>query len=147
MKSLLDLSNDMKKIAGSVKKEASRAAVAVAETIIIDLIYKTPVDTSQALSNWQIRLNQPVSINKELEPYYEGEHGSTRNMSAQQAVEVAKSKLQRKKPGASIFISNVLPYINRLNDGWSKQEPAGFVERAILLGRNVIKNFKVHIGV
>jgi hypothetical protein len=146
-KTLLDLSKDMKKIAGSFKKEASRAAVYVAETILYDLAYKTPVDTSQAISNWQIRLKEPISSGKELEPYYEGEHGTTRNMSAQESIAIGKSKLQRKKPGDSIFISNVLPYIKRLNDGYSSQEPAGMIERAVLLGRNVIKNFKVRIEV
>lgn len=31
----------------------------------------------------------------------------------------------------SILVSNDAPYIMRLNDGWSKQAPAGFIERAI----------------
>lgn len=145
-KTLLDLSKDMKAVAGKLKKEASRAAVEAATAIIYDLAYKTPVDTSQAISNWQVGLGSPVPSSKELPPHYEGEHGSTYTMSASETIDIAKSKLQRKRPGVSIFISNVLPYIRRLNDGYSKQEPAGMVERAAAIGRNVVKNFKLRLG-
>lgn len=33
-----------------------------------------------------------------------------------------------------IFIVNDLPYANRLNNGWSTQAPAGFVEQSIAQG-------------
>lgn len=33
--------------------------------------------------------------------------------------------------GRQTVVENRVPYINRLNEGWSKQAPAGFVENVI----------------
>lgn len=43
----------------------------------------------------------------------------------------ARSRWVMADLGPQIDIINDAPYIMRLNDGWSKQAPAGFVERAI----------------
>lgn len=140
-KTLLDLANSLEQRAAKLDDEACRVAVSVAETILGDLVYKTPVDTSQALSNWQVTLAS--KIDNKIPPYYPGEGGSTRNSSAQAALENGRNILRSKRPGVTIYISNVLPYIRRLNDGYSKQAPAGFVERAVLIGRKTIKKAKL----
>lgn len=42
--------------------------------------------------------------------------------------------------GQKIFISNSLPYIQRLDEGWSSQSPAGFVSSSIQVGvKTVLK--------
>ena len=140
-KGLLDLVTSLEKKAKAIDEAASKLAVDTALTIVGDLAYKTPVDTSQALSNWQVSLGSPVD--SKIPPYYPGEGGSTRNSSAQSTIDAAKNALKQKRPGVTIYISNVLPYIRRLNDGYSKQAPAGFVERAVLIGRKMRKNFKI----
>jgi hypothetical protein len=140
-KGLLDLATSLEKKAKAIDEAASKLAVDTALTIVGDLAYKTPVDTSQALSNWQVSLGSPVD--SKIPPYYPGEGGSTRNSSAQSTIDAAKNALKQKRPGVTIYISNVLPYIRRLNDGYSKQAPAGFVERAVLIGRKMRKNFKI----
>ena len=38
------------------------------------------------------------------------------------------------KLGDSVYIANGLPYIRRLNDGHSTQQPEGFIEKAIQVG-------------
>ncbi len=63
--------------------------------------------------------------------------------SAAETINQARAVLATKKPGQKIYITNNLPYIRRLNDGYSKQAPAGFVERAVLIGRKMRKNFKI----
>jgi len=140
-KGLLDLATSLEKKAKAIDEAASKLAVDTALTIVGDLAFKTPVDTSQALSNWQVSLGSPVD--SKIPPYYPGEGGSTRNSSAQSTIDAAKNALKQKRPGVTIYISNVLPYIRRLNDGYSKQAPAGFVERAVLIGRKMRKNFKI----
>lgn len=40
----------------------------------------------------------------------------------------AKAEIQRAKIGDSFYIVNNLPYINRLEDGWSGQAPNGMVK-------------------
>lgn len=132
-KNLQDLARSLNKKVDEIEKAASDLAVGTALTIVGDLAVKTPVDTSKAISNWQVDLNKEPS--NRIEPHYPGSHGSTFSASAGETLSKAKMILRNKKPGSVIYITNNLPYIQKLNEGSSKQEPAGFVERAILLAR------------
>lgn len=141
MGNLADLAKRMHRLAASLKSEASRCALEVGQAIVEDLAHKTPVDTSTALSNWLGALESPnLSV---VEPHLMGRKGSTQLRSAQGTVEAFKIDTENKKPGQTIFISNSVDYIRRLNDGSSKQEPAGFVHRAVLIGRKKVKSFKM----
>ena len=141
MATLYDLANRMDRIAGSLESEASRCAVGVAVAVHHNLTGVTPVDTSTALSNWDISLG---GISGEFhEPYFMGSKGSTELASERAANAKALDDLKNKKPQESIFISNSTPYIKNLNNGSSKQEPAGFVYRAVLVGRLAVKKFKM----
>ncbi len=139
-RSLLDLAESLENRVGAINEEANKVAIKAAITVIIDLAYQTPVDESKALSNWQVGLDSPVD--SPIRPYYSGFFGSTQRASAEATIAAAKQVLEKKRPGQVIFISNVLPYINRLNDGYSGQTPAGFVERATLLGRKRVRKAK-----
>lgn len=141
MADLSYLAKQLEERSKEINKAASDVAVKAALTIVGDLAYHTPVDTSKALSNWQVSLNAPVSGN--IAPYFHGDKGSTQKASAGQTLEEAKRILESKQPGQPIYITNNLPYIKRLNDGYSKQAPSGFVERAILIARKVVEKFKV----
>lgn len=140
-RTLLDLADDVDKLATKIGKAASDHAVATALTIVGDLVYHTPVDTSQALSNWDVTVGAPAD--DPHGPYFAGKYGSTMQQSAAEALAVAKRTLKDKKPGQPIFIANNLPYIVPLNQGSSAQVPAGFVERAVLLGRKMKDKFKL----
>lgn len=140
-KSLLDLANSLERKAKAIDNAASQTAVDTALAIVGDLAYKTPVDTSQALSNWQVTLDTPATGN--ISPHYPGLQGSTQRASAAETLNLAKAVLKTKKPGQAIYITNNLPYIKRLNDGYSAQAPAGFVERAVLIGRKMLSKFKI----
>lgn len=140
-KSLLDLAASLEKKARAIDEAASKLAVDTALTIVGDLAFKTPVDTSQALSNWIVTLETPSS--DKIKPHFPGEGGSSQKSSAGETINQARAVLTKKKPGQKIYITNNLPYIRRLNDGYSKQTPAGFVERAVLIGRKMRKNFKI----
>ena len=137
---LLDLADSLAKKRKTLGKGASEAAKRVALTIVGELAYKTPVDTSQALSNWDVTLNEPAR--GKHGPYVGGKQGSSYRASAAETVAAAKRALELKKPGAVIYITNNQPYINRLNSGYSAQAPAGFIEAAILVGRRSLRNFK-----
>lgn len=140
-KGLLDLAESLERRAKEIDSAVSELAVKTAQTIVADLAYKTPVDTSKALSNWIVTLGTPAT--QDIKPHFPGEYGSTQNASAQETISRAKAVLKNKKPGQSIFIANNLPYIKRLNEGYSRQAPAGFVERAALIGRKVVSKFKL----
>ncbi len=130
---LREFASKMDSRADKIVLDAHLRAVVVATAILRELVYVTPADTSFALSNWQVGIGSPV--NAELMPYYFGSKGSTRGASAQAAYAAGVAKLQSKKPGETIYISNLADYIRRLNEGSSRQAPAGFIERAIIVGK------------
>lgn len=140
-KDLLSLAERLEKKAEAIDKAASETAVNAALAIVGDLAFKTPVDTSQAISNWTVTLDNPADST--APPHFPGSQGSTYRQSAAETISNAKEVLKKKKPGQAIYITNNLPYIRRLNDGYSAQAPAGFVERAVLIGRKEAAKFKI----
>jgi len=138
-KTLLSLAAELEATRDGLRNRASNKAVEVAVAIVTDLANVTPVDSSRALSNWIVTIGAAVTT--AIEPYYFGHRGDTQELSAAAVIAAARRVLEAKKPGQPITISNVLPYIKRLNEGYSQQEPAGMVERAILIGRNIAKRF------
>lgn len=143
MADLLDLAERMATYAKAIPVNANELKKQVVRTIIADLVYVTPVDTSNALSKWKASTS-PVDDNT-FAPYYLGSHGSTRDSSAQEAIADANIVIDGLQPGQAVFIGNAARYIKRLDEGYSKQEPAGFVARAVLIGRKLLQNGKVTI--
>jgi len=133
-RTLNDLANSLDEKTKEVKQVASDAAKKVALMALTRLVETTPVDTSTALSNWQISIGYPAT--SFIDAYAPGYLGYTASASARQAISVGKQNLEAKKPGQTIYLSNNAPYIRDLNSGSSKQAPAGFVEATILVVRN-----------
>ncbi len=97
--------------------------------ITANLINDTPVDTGWARANWVpsigSRNNTPASAEARVE-----------NVPAQRATQqssIAGLTNYRIESG-SVFISNNVPYIVRLNEGSSTQAPQGFVQGGIQRG-------------
>jgi len=134
---LRDLANRMDKLNRRVKVAASEMAVEVAKDLTAELISTTPVDVSTALSSWVIGIGAPSSVLPEA--YFPGWAGDTRFASARSAYAVALMNLAEKKPGQVIFITNNQDYIIDLNDGSSKQQTRGFVQRAVMIARRKLK--------
>lgn len=136
-KDLNHLAARMERLAGLVETSASRLAVAGVRAAVRELVYVTPVDTSEALSNWQVSLNAPPAVN--IPPYYPGIKGSTRRSSAEQAINEAEAALTVKEPGQTLFLYNLTPYIKRLDEGSSSQFAGGFVPRALISFRVAVE--------
>lgn len=105
-----------------VIKPLEKKVRAVALTLDAELVATTPVDTGRARSNWLPSLNVPDT--RRVEPGQKPDIGPT---------------LGAYKVTDTILISNNLPYINRLNEGSSKQAPAGFVQAAIQRAKRIIR--------
>ena len=142
-RTLLDLAKSLRKKEDDIKKAASDLAAFVALEVTAELVEVTPVDTSKAISNWQIGLGSPVT--EEREPYYFGKKGSTELISGEAAIMKARAILKNKKPGEKIYLSNNASYIRDLDEGSSMQEPAGFVKRAADNGRELVRRKKLEI--
>lgn len=138
MATLSDLASKMRSMAAAVPIEANKLKQEIATTIAVDLVSATPVDTSKAVSNWQGSVGSPITAVRA--PYASGQKGSTRSESGAAALEQMRKAIGEATPGVSIFLSNNVPYIGRLNDGHSAQIPAGFIERAVVLCRVVLRS-------
>lgn len=109
-------------------KEKRKTAAVVQQIVTLG----TPVKTGRARNNWDVGLGEPWrATTQEVDPSGAG------------AVARNNAKIATTKPGQDIYISNNLPYINRLNQGSSSQAPAGFVEEAVALGSQSIANARV----
>lgn len=122
-----DLKGILNKAANNVAANADRLVRRCALATDASVVIATPVDTGRARSNWQVELGQAAT--GVLDPI---------DKSGQGAISAGTKVIQGYKSGSSVNITNNLPYIERLNDGWSAQAPAGFVEKAVQVGINAI---------
>jgi hypothetical protein len=137
MNTLRQLADRMRKIDKELPQQLNSLIIRAAWRVLDDLVTITPVDTTAALSNWQVSVNTPVG--NTIPAYVLGEHGSTYGESLLAALEAGSRTIQNKQPGQVLFISNLVDYITDLNDGSSRQAPANFVERAIIIGNDIIQ--------
>lgn len=112
-------------VTDGVDKAVRRVALAIDQAVVT----ATPVDTGRARSNWLVSVG--AQIEDTIAPYAPGTKGSTAAQNVSQALEQAKGAVSGYRGGSAIYISNNLPYIQRLNDGWSAQAPVNYVEAAV----------------
>lgn len=130
----------MRKRADGMDDLGSNLAKAGTLAMLEEMVEVTPVDTTEALSNWQVNLNNPPA--DELPPHSPGHKGSTRGVSADKTLADGRAELQYKKPGQPIFLSNLAGHIGELDDGSSTQFPGGFIPRALIAFRLGIQEAK-----
>ena len=121
---------DLRQFAGRIRvmgkrieKNADAMTRKVALAVDSAVVIATPVDTGRARSIWQVNLGGPASGTRDA-----------LDQTGQAAIAEGRTEIAKYKGGSAIHITNNLPYIGRLNDGWSAQAPSGFVEKAVLVG-------------
>lgn len=92
----------------------------------------TPVDTGRARWGWTCRVDEPDLSSPHPAP--DGWNGKASGGTPFYALDTEKAlKFFTKESvteNSKIYICNAVPYIERLNNGYSKQAPARFVELA-----------------
>ena len=102
----------------SLEKEVSALVLDITEK----LIEATPVDTGWARASWIPSIGEPA----------DSPSGSRDSFTTgQQELGMAQVATQYTLSEGPIFITNNVPYIEKLNEGSSPQAPAGFIETAI----------------
>lgn len=115
-----------------------KAALAADQAVVV----ATPVDTGRARSNWVVSIGSPTSGTREA--YVPGAGGATGAANSAAAISQGRTALAPyKNAERSIYITNNLPYIRRLNDGYSAQAPAGFVQTAVKAAVGQIRGVKI----
>jgi hypothetical protein len=87
----------------------------------------TPVDTGWARANWIPRIGEPFRGTAGTRAQAEAGNVS----GAEQGAGIASVAAGYRMTSGKVFISNNVPYIVRLNEGSSRQAPAGFVQAAV----------------
>lgn len=125
--SLSALSRAFSEASATLHADVNKITQDVAKYAIKRYIYETPIDTSQAISNW--RVGVIVGMSGTLPAYFIGENGTTFAQSSATALGAAYQQIARKKYGAALVLYNNVTYINKLNAGASTQADANFVEQ------------------
>lgn len=109
------------KIIAQLENATGKALVGLALNIHGELVEGTPVDTGWARSNWLPSVGTPKEETV-------GKPGALDEL----AKDAGQSEvLDWEISDGPIYITNNVPYIQRLNAGSSKQAPTGFVESAV----------------
>lgn len=133
MATLTSLAEKLERKIKVAEKQSNLVAITVGKAVLRDLVSVTPVDTSLALSNWQVGLGAPVT--SRVSAFAFGRKGSTANTSRPAAIQKGEAVLNSKKPGQTIYISNLTQYIGDLDKGSSKQFAGNFILRARQVAR------------
>lgn len=109
---------DPQSIARDIAKKHRLLCLRLALDIDSRLVLATPVKDGRARSNWLASIGSPRRDQVEIR-------------STEETIAEAVGVVDKAPQFPLIYISNNLPYIQRLNEGSSKQAPAAFVETAI----------------
>lgn len=117
-----------------VSKQINARTIAIAEIAMQELTSNppigTPVDTGHASNNWL------MAIDRRRRKIYGEPHKKLQPKLSLREIgfsEIRKFDILKGHKG--IHLVNNVKYINRLNDGWSLQSPANFVEKALAFAR------------
>lgn len=143
MAGLDDFARRIDRIAVRVEGNVERAMKDCAGAVLRAAVESTPVDTGFARSNWTPELDR--AFEGLFPARVPGKAGSTAAENAAATVEAGMPTIEAFEIGKneSIHITNNAPHIRPLNDGHSKQAPAGFVEIAVMEGLATVRGARI----
>lgn len=122
----MSFASDIAKFAKLTNASLDETGRAITLELFSSVIKDTPVDTGRARGNWQTSLGAPK----------DGE--VSRNGDGPALAEVT-SETAKFGMGKVIFLANGLPYILRLEYGWSKQQPGGMARRNVARIQSIVR--------
>lgn len=125
------MADETRRLLNRIDRTVTRVIVTLATEATANLIEATPVDTGWARANWIPSIGTPPSESSDMPTTEDARRASTPGRQGQQQSGTA-SLLGYRIGLGDLFIVNQVPYIGRLNDGHSRQAPAGFVQTAIM---------------
>lgn len=118
----------LENIINGLDELVSSSVLKLSTNVQANLIETTPVDLGWARANWFMSKTVPYIVDiYHFDPTPANVARATLKATANALRVTASYSLS----DGSVFITNNVPYINRLNHGHSKQAPPGFVQRAI----------------
>lgn len=102
------------------------AMVGLTYDLVENLTINTPVDLGWARAGWVPNVGQPWLAGGDLKPD-PALVAAAQAVQQEQLAQIANYRLAQ----GPIFVVNNVVYIERLNEGWSLQAPAGFVQTVV----------------
>lgn len=120
------LSKELELDSKSLKKNLNKGIRQFSQHVLTGVAKSTPVDTGRAKYNWQVKMNSPAAASLFSSNY--GKRGGALASLSRGFPVINTFNVERDK---SLHITNNLIYIEKLNEGYSKQAPSDFVGLAI----------------
>jgi hypothetical protein len=125
--------SDWKKIEQKIDRTLNQGIRATLFEVSTAIIKDTPADTGRARGNWQASVGRGATGEVSV--------GNARSGEAKAIADVDQTV--RVAVGDLYYLTNNLPYIERLEYGWSKQAPGGMVRKNLQnFNRLLVKNIK-----
>jgi hypothetical protein len=128
----------MNTLADRLENNTATLKKQVGQAVVRRAVRLTPVDEGDARSNWQAKFGSPPQgVRPAFVPGSKLGRGEKANEAFTNAAYSARM-ISTPQPIAfaqTLYIVNNVRYISELNDGSSRQQAAGFVERAVDAGR------------
>jgi hypothetical protein len=121
----MSFGNDVKKFTKKTEREMIQKIRVVGAEALRRVVMKTPVDTGRARGSWAVGLNV-INVKQSEDAF-----GSY-------TVADGIAEINKYKVDDVIYISNNLPYINKLENGSSKQAPQGMVKTTLKEIKNIL---------
>lgn len=131
------MADQIKVIMDGLDRLTERVVSDLAIEITANLVEDTPVDIGWARANWIPNIGAPAFSQFDRVP----EPGDVPIAMARQSAGQASVKTSYSIADGPVFVSNNVPYIQRLNDGWSTQAPKGFVQAAVDRGVRTVQRY------
>jgi hypothetical protein len=118
---------DMDKWVESVQGDMDEAVRAVCIDLSTKVILRTPVDKGRARGNWIATIDAPATGTR------------SQNSPTGRGTITRASRTANRAPGKVFYLTNNLPYINRLEYGYSGQAPQGMVRVTISEFNSIVR--------
>ena len=112
----MSFSTDLDKVTMNLKGYAEEMVRGTLFNLSALIIKESPVDTGRFRGNWQASINSPQKSKMQR-----------LDKSGASAIGDMSSVVMSMKMGQTFYLTNNLPYARRLEYGYSKQAPSGFL--------------------
>jgi hypothetical protein len=129
--------DDLQRFKINTERKLELVARKVALELFRRVILKTPVDKGRARANWQASLGSPATGTVDAADKTKSGGPTFRTVvAASSGFEV----------GDTIYLANNLPYIRRLEEGYSQQAPAGMVALTVQEFAQIVNQISAEVG-
>lgn len=143
-RSFIELPKYVKSIEIALAPALTEAHRRIAEEGVVAVTDATPVDTSKAVTNWQVSIGVPNT--KEIPGKVPSVKGSLAKQARDIAASIGVTKLKTLQYMQTAFIANGVPYIGLLENGGPKHRANNMTSKAMQAMVAYAKTIKLNVN-